>query len=76
MNTDLFITALVSMMTNAVLFGAGAITVLSVPVLNEQAKYLLPVVIVASLVLAPVAAWFIAPRMRARNWKRPAPTSA
>ncbi len=76
MNTDLLITALVSMMTNAVLFGAGAITVLSVPALNEQAKYLLPVVIVASLVLAPVAAWFITPRMRARNWKRPAPTSA
>ena len=71
MNTDLFITALVSMMTNAVLFGIGAVTVLSVPALSEQAKYLLPVVIVASFLLAPVAAWLIAPRLRARNWKRP-----
>lgn len=71
MNTDLFITAIVSMMTNAVLFGAGAVTVLSVPVLDEQAKYLLPVVIAASFVLAPIAAWFIAPRLRARNWRRP-----
>lgn len=76
MKTDLFITALVSMMTNAVLFGAGAVTVLSVPVLNEQAKYLLPVVIVASFILAPIAAWFIAPRLRARNWRRPAPATA
>lgn len=72
MNTDLFITAIVSMMTNAVLFGAGAITVLSVPALNDEAKYLLPAVIVASFVLAPIAAWFIAPRLRARNWPRPA----
>ena len=76
MNTDLFITALVSMMTNAVLFGIGAATVLSVPSLSEQAKYLLPAVIVASFVLAPVAAWFIAPRLRARNWRRPAPATA
>lgn len=75
MKTNLFITALVSLMTNAVLFGAGAIAVLSVPALNEQAKYLLPVVIVASFLLAPIAAWFIAPRMRARNWPRP-PTTA
>jgi hypothetical protein len=72
MNTDLFITAIVSMMTNAVLFGAGAITVLSVPALNDEAKYLLPAVIVASFVLAPIVAWFIAPRLRARNWRRPA----
>lgn len=72
MNTDLFITAIVSMMTNAVLFGAGAITVLSVPALNDEAKYLLPAVIVASFALAPIAAWFIAPRLRARNWRRPA----
>ncbi|CAG1015938.1 MAG: hypothetical protein F9K19_13010 [Rhizobiaceae bacterium] len=76
MNTDLFITALVSMMTNAVLFGAGAITVLSVPTLNDQAKYLLPVVIVASFILAPLVAWFIAPRLRARNWRRPEPAAA
>ena len=71
MKTDFFITALISTMTNAVLFGIGAVTVLSVPALSEQAKYLLPAVIVASFLLAPFAAWFIAPRLRARNWKRP-----
>ncbi|HHZ08643.1 MAG TPA: hypothetical protein GX405_07685 [Rhizobiales bacterium] len=75
MDTDLFITALVSMMTNAVLFGAGAITVLSIPALDQHAKYLLPAVILASLVLAPVAGWYIAPRLRARNWRYP-PTAA
>ena len=76
MTTNILLVAMVSLITNAVLFGAGAITVLSVPALSEQAKYLLPAVIAASFILAPVAAWFIAPRLRARNWKRPAPATA
>lgn len=71
MSTNTMIVLLVSLITNAVLFGAGAVTVLSVPALAEHAKYLLPAVIVASFVLAPFAARLIAPRMRARNWKRP-----
>jgi hypothetical protein len=56
-------------MTCAVLFGIGAVAVLSVPTLNEQAKILLPIVIAASFVLGPITAWFIAPRLRARYWK-------
>ncbi len=76
MTTNFLLLAMVSLITNAVLFGAGAITVLSVPALSEQAKYLLPAVIVASFILAPIAAWFIAPRLRARNWKRPVPATA
>lgn len=63
-----FITILLSLMVNAVLFGAGAILVLSVPALSEQAKYLLPVVIVLSFVLTPFIAWKMAPRLRARYW--------
>jgi uncharacterized membrane protein YciS (DUF1049 family) len=69
MGPRIYITILLSLMTCAVLFGIGAVAVLSVPALNEQAKFLLPAVIVASFVLGPIIAWFMAPRMRARYWK-------
>ncbi len=69
MGPRLYITIMLSLMTCAVLFGIGAVTVLSVPMLSEQAKFLLPVVIAASFVLGPIIAWFMAPRMRARYWK-------
>lgn len=70
MKTDTYLTFFVSMMVNAVIFGAGAITVLSVPALAENAKYLLPLVVVLSFVAAPFVARLIAPRMRLRNWRR------
>jgi hypothetical protein len=69
MGPRLYITIMLSLMTCAVLFGMGAVVVLSVPTLNEQAKFLLPAVIAASFVLGPIIAWFMAPRMRARYWK-------
>mgnify|MGYP003636087414 CR=1 FL=1 len=64
MRTRTFITGLVALPVNAVLFGAGAITVLSIPALAENAKYLLPAVIVA---------WLLAPRLRVqrRLFRRP-----
>jgi len=68
MSPRAFITVLLSLMVNAVLFGFGAILVLSVPALAEQAKYLLPVVIVASFIVTPFIAWKMAPRLRARYW--------
>ncbi|MFN7012575.1 hypothetical protein [Rhizobium arsenicireducens] len=70
MKTNTYLTIFVSMMVNAVIFGTGAITVLSIPALAEQAKYLLPLVIVISFVAAPFIARLIAPRMRLRNWRR------
>jgi len=69
MGPRIYITILLSLMTCAVLFGIGAVAVLSVPALNEQAKILLPAVIVASFLLGPIIAWFMAPRLRARYWK-------
>ena len=69
MSARIYITILLSLMTCAVLFGVGAVVVLSVPALSEQAKFLLPVVIAASFVLGPIIAWLMAPRMRARYWK-------
>lgn len=70
MKTDTYLTFFVSMMVNAVIFGTGAITVLSIPALAENAKYLLPLVVVLSFVVAPFIAKLIAPRMRLRNWRR------
>lgn len=60
------IALLITMMVNAVIFGTGAVTVLSVPDLAERAAWLLPAVIAASFIIAPVIAWYIAPKMRAR----------
>ena len=68
MSTDTWLIVICAMMANAVLFGAGAVLVLSIPVLAAQAVYLLPAVIVASFVAAPFVAALIAPRMRVRNW--------
>lgn len=61
--------ALIYTMTDAVLFGAGIVTVLSVPALSEQAAYAIPAVVALSLVLAGPIAWIIAPRLRARYWR-------
>lgn len=57
-----------SLLANAVLFGIGTITVLSIPALSANAIYLLPAVIVLSFVLAPFAGIWVARRMRLRNW--------
>lgn len=69
MKTDTFITICVAMMVNAVVFGIGAITVLSVPALNENAKYLLPAVVVLAFAISPFIARHIAPRLRLRYWR-------
>lgn len=65
------IAALVYIMTNAVLFGAGLVFVLSAPALQANMGLAIAIVVVASLVIAAPIAWFIAPRLRARNWARP-----
>ncbi len=71
--TRLEIAALVYLMANAVLFGAGLIAVLTVPALNTHAGIAISTVVVVSLVLAAPIAWFVAPRLRARRGQqRPA----
>ena len=67
MRTITYITILVSMMVNAVLFGAGTIAILTVPVLNGQAKYLLPAWIAVTFLISPVIARFMAPSLRLRE---------
>ena len=74
MTSRLSITLLVMMMTNAVLFGVGAIVVLSIPALKDHVMVLLPVVIVTSFLLGPLIAWYIAPRLRGGTGNREFPT--
>jgi uncharacterized membrane protein YhaH (DUF805 family) len=69
-STNTWLVIICSLSTNAVLFGTGAVTVLSIPALAAHAVYLIPAVVVASFILAPLAALWIAPRMRLRNWGR------
>ena len=63
------IAALIYSMTNAVIFGAG-IAVLNLPALSTNSYFWIPVVVVASLVLAAPFAWLIAPRLQARYERR------
>ena len=64
------ISALIFTMTNAVLFGAGLIAVLLVPALNANAGFWIAMVVAFSLLVAAPVAWLIAPRLRARYWRR------
>jgi hypothetical protein len=70
MPTRLQIAALLAMMINAVIFGVGAVAVLSVPALSADAAFYLPVVVLLSIVLTLPIAWLLAPRLRARFWRQ------
>ena len=69
-STHIWLMIACSMVTSAVLFGFGIVPVLAIPGLAEHASYLIPVVVVTSLVLAPFVASLIVPRMRLRNYTR------
>ncbi|WP_018701058.1 hypothetical protein [Amorphus coralli] len=63
------IAILIGLMANAVIFGFGAIVVLSVPPLAANAMVALPVVVAVSFALSPLVGWYLAPRAMARNWR-------
>jgi len=66
MSVRLQIAAMVYLMVQAVMFGAGIVLTLATP-LAAHAQALIPaVVVVTALASAPVA-WFIAPRLRLRR---------
>lgn len=67
--TRVGIAALIYTMTNAVLFGAGLIAVLLLPGFSSELMIWIPVVVVASIIVAAPVAWLIAPRLRARYWR-------
>ncbi len=57
-------------MTNAVLFGIGIVLVLSIESLADRLWIAIPIVVVASLILAWPISWLIAPRLRKPLWRR------
>ena len=62
------IAAMVYLMVQAIMFGAGIIIVLATP-LNAMAMQLIPWVVgVTALISLPIS-WLIAPRLRARYWR-------
>jgi|GEM_PF-1440708 hypothetical protein len=67
MRTNTYISLFVGMMVNAMLFGIGAITVLSLPALEPYWKYLLPLVVVMAFCVSPFISMGMAPHMRLRN---------
>ena len=70
MSNRLRITLLIYSMTNAIIFGAGVTAVLSLPSLIAHAAEWIPVVVVASFILAAPVAWLVAPRLQARYDRR------
>lgn len=69
MKTRLAVTALIFMIVQAVLFGMGALLVLSTSMREDMAT-LLPYVVMVSFALAAPLAWIIAPRMMQRYSRR------
>ena len=53
-------------MVSAVLFGIAIVAVLMMPALAVHAGWLIPMVIVASFVVAAPLSWLIAPKLMAR----------
>jgi membrane glycosyltransferase len=65
------ISALLFTMTNAVLFGAGLIAVLMLDLSAQATGIGIAVVTAFSLIVAAPFSWLIAPRLRARYWRKP-----
>lgn len=64
--TRLGVAALIFAMVNAVTFGVGLVTVLSIAVLSQQSFFWIPLVVVASFVISLPLAWIIAPMLMQR----------
>jgi hypothetical protein len=68
MPVRLQISAMVFMMTQAVLFGAGMLGILLTP-LRDNASFYIPVMIVLSPIASVAIAWEIGPRLQMRYWR-------
>lgn len=68
-STNTWIKIVIGMQINAILFGIGAVIVLTIPALAADAKIWLPVVVGVSFLLSPFIASILAPRLRLRHWK-------
>lgn len=68
MSVRLQIAAMVFMMVQAVLFGAGMVVILITPI-QSDAMAAIPTMIAISVVVSAAIAWLIAPRLRQRYWR-------
>jgi hypothetical protein len=68
MKTDTWLKIICAPIISSVLFGTGAVTVLSTPVLNAHAPYLIPAVVFLSLAISPFLAGYVGRRMRLQYW--------
>lgn len=64
------IALLIYLMTQGVLFGVGVTLVLTWPALSVDSGFWIAVIVGASFILAAPISWWVAPRMRARYWRR------
>lgn len=69
MSIRIWMAVLIFMMLQAVVFGVGALVVLATP-LKDLAMQLMPVVVGVSAVISAGLSWWLAPRLRARYWRR------
>ena len=60
------VAALIFSMVNAVVFGVGIVTILTIPALAADASFWIPAVVLASFLLSPPLSWLLAPRMMLR----------
>ncbi|WP_029004016.1 hypothetical protein [Azorhizobium doebereinerae] len=75
MSVRLQISAMLYLMIQAVLFGAGIIAILSTP-LAQQAFTLIPQMTIATALVSVPLAWMLAPRVRAIGRRRNRPLAA
>ncbi|MDB5522559.1 MAG: hypothetical protein JWM58_322 [Rhizobium sp.] len=64
MKTRTYIDMVVSLMVSAMLFGAGAVALLSMDALRQEATVLLPLAVLLSFAISPFISYWIAPYLR------------
>ena len=60
------VAALIFTMVNAVVFGVGLVTVLTIPALAQHGFFWIPAIVVGSFAISLPLSWFIAPMMMQR----------
>mgnify|MGYP001316365219 CR=1 FL=1 len=69
MSVRLQIAAMIFLMVQAVLFGIFTVVVLLSP-LSRDAIAVMPWVVIGSAMVSLPVSWLLAPRLRARTWRR------
>lgn len=72
MSVRLQLAIMLFMMIQAVTFFAGLLVLLLSP-FSRDAMSLMPLVVLGSCVVSAPLSWWLAPRLRARTWRREGP---